>query len=410
MTRTRICFIVFGFPPEYSGATLHALEFGEFLKAKGCDLIFLSHCEQEKLAGQSSYNGYRVVRFVRRLDAQKNLSKYHLRLMLRLLRLRREFDIIYLNGNPGQFWTPFYVILFGKLFKKKVFVELNMEYKPDPLCIKGTRFASLKSWVATLAAGYVSLSSAITQSLKAQHLPQHLLIHSPNGVNTERFKPLGDDKEKRQLRQRLGLPPDKKILITVGAIVKRKGIDFLLDVFKDVVCKHDNVLFVLIGPYEGFGVDEPFAQQMRASAQTKSLRDKVWFKGSVENVQEYLQASDIFVFAGRQEGSPNSIREAMACGLPAISLHLSGCTGDMIDSGANGFLIDVTNKQELEDYTNHEINDRNCKQQFVGRVIEVLRTPELRGSVGKRAAGKIVQTFSMRKRAEFLASVMGDST
>jgi len=54
------------------------------------------------------------------------------------------------------------------------------------------------------------------------------------------------------------------------------------------------------------------------------LKEKIVFTGPVENVNEYLQASDIFLLNSKREGVPNALLEAMACGTICIVRNLKG--------------------------------------------------------------------------------------
>jgi glycosyltransferase involved in cell wall biosynthesis len=68
------------------------------------------------------------------------------------------------------------------------------------------------------------------------------------------------------------------------------------------------------------------------------LGDSVQFMGNVDNVYEYLQASDIFVFPSENEAFPLSLIEAMACGLPVISTSAGGMK-DVLENERNGLIV-----------------------------------------------------------------------
>ena len=81
----------------------------------------------------------------------------------------------------------------------------------------------------------------------------------------------------------------------------------------------------------------------------KILKDKILFTGPVNNVNKYLQASDIFLFNSKQEGLPNSLLEAMACGLPVITTIMNGAA-EIIEGGKNGYVMkDYQSPYELAD-------------------------------------------------------------
>jgi len=130
------------------------------------------------------------------------------------------------------------------------------------------------------------------------------IIH--NGIDRDKFKPV-DQEEKRRLRSRLGLPPDKHVFVSVGFLSKNKGLPTLIEAFSKIRENCSDVLVLL-----GSG---PLLEKCSRLATGKGDIRPVGF---VENVQDYLGAADAYVSASLTEGCPNAVMEAMACGLPVI--------------------------------------------------------------------------------------------
>jgi glycosyltransferase involved in cell wall biosynthesis len=80
--------------------------------------------------------------------------------------------------------------------------------------------------------------------------------------------------------------------------------------------------------------------------QENQLNHSVYFTGDVQNVHEYLQTSDIFVFPTENDAFPLSLIEAMACGLPVISTHIGGIK-DILKHRQNGLVVKPGDFQEL---------------------------------------------------------------
>lgn len=130
------------------------------------------------------------------------------------------------------------------------------------------------------------------------------VIH--NGIDVDRFRPVDQDR-KRQLRSRLGLPPNKRIFLSVGFLTKAKGVPTLIEAFLKGADRQSDVL-VLLG-------DGPLREKC---SRLTDGRDNIRMAGSVENVEDYLGAADVFVSASLTEGCPNAVMEAMACGLSVV--------------------------------------------------------------------------------------------
>lgn len=127
-----------------------------------------------------------------------------------------------------------------------------------------------------------------------------------NGVNVSNFiHPSEEQKEK--MREKLNLPKDKVILVYSGQFVARKDQKFLLELFSEEKSL-ENYLLLLLGD----GADYAELKEEYGKKQN------VVMTGSVNNVNEYLQASDIYIASSKSEGLPNGVLEAMAVGLPVI--------------------------------------------------------------------------------------------
>ncbi|OGM23017.1 hypothetical protein A2961_01315 [Candidatus Woesebacteria bacterium RIFCSPLOWO2_01_FULL_39_21] len=122
-----------------------------------------------------------------------------------------------------------------------------------------------------------------------------------NGVNTSLFHPV-TQKTKMEIRKKYGFPLNKKIVLYVGRLVKKKGFQRLFEV------KSSDYLIIIVGLGE---VPEYMTNE----------KDKVLFLGAIsqKKLSEIYQASDVFVLPSDCEGFPLSIQEAMASGLPIIT-------------------------------------------------------------------------------------------
>lgn len=127
-----------------------------------------------------------------------------------------------------------------------------------------------------------------------------------NGVNVSNFtRPT--DKKKEEMREKLNLPKGKRIFVYAGQFVARKDQNFLLELFTEENSLKDDILLLL-----GDGADFSKLKEKYGNAKN------VIMTGSVNNVNEYLQASDIYIASSKSEGLPNGVLEAMAVGLPVI--------------------------------------------------------------------------------------------
>lgn len=132
------------------------------------------------------------------------------------------------------------------------------------------------------------------------------LPYIQNGVNVLNFTKI-DKNKKTDMRKKLNLPEDKTIFVYAGQFIARKDQKFLLELFSEEKRLQNFVLLLL-----GNGADFDSLQEQYNKSKN------VIMTGSVNNVSEYLQASDIYISSSKSEGMPNGVLEAMAVGLPVI--------------------------------------------------------------------------------------------
>ena len=86
--------------------------------------------------------------------------------------------------------------------------------------------------------------------------------------------------------------------------------------------------------------------ELRQYADVHGLDPYIHFTGAVQNILDYLQAADIFVFPTENDAFPSSVVEAMACALPVITTPV-GAIKTIISHGENGSLIKPGNEEQL---------------------------------------------------------------
>ena len=155
-----------------------------------------------------------------------------------------------------------------------------------------------------------------------------------NGVNTDFFVP-SKQYEKEKLRKKLGLPSQKTIYVVLGRISKRKNVGLIIKAF--LKFNHDNSQLLILG-----------GGPLKSEMETLSGGDeRITFTGSVPNPLDYLQASDILVSSSLAEGLPNTVLEAMACGLPSILSDIEPHK-ELILNNKYGVLFDVSSEDSLK--------------------------------------------------------------
>lgn len=154
----------------------------------------------------------------------------------------------------------------------------------------------------------------------------------PGGVDLVRFHPAID---KAAVRNKLGIPQARFVLLTVRNLVPRMGLDHLVLAMKDVVKRIPQALLVI-------GGDGPLRDKLLAQISSLGLEGHIRMAGFIteEALVGYYRMANLFVLPSRdQEGFGMVTLEALACGVPVLGTPVGG-TKEIIARWDKHFLLD----------------------------------------------------------------------
>lgn len=134
-----------------------------------------------------------------------------------------------------------------------------------------------------------------------------IIIH--NAIDVEKFK--YNDENRNKIRKEYGLE-NKFVIGHVGRFTMQKNHEFLIDVFSEVFKENKESVLLLIG-------DGPLEDKIRKKVNELGIEKNVLFLGVKENVNEFMQAMDCFVFPSLYEGLGIVLIEAQAASLKCIA-------------------------------------------------------------------------------------------
>jgi len=131
-------------------------------------------------------------------------------------------------------------------------------------------------------------------------------------------------------------------ILFVGHINEHKGVDLLISATDEVVRRgYRKIIVELVG-----GGSPRAVKKFKEEVSRRELEKYIIFEGIREDVPSLLSKADLFVLPSRVEGSPTTILEALAVGVPVIASNVGGIP-DIIRSGKNGILVPSENKEAL---------------------------------------------------------------
>jgi len=176
------------------------------------------------------------------------------------------------------------------------------------------------------ADGVVAVSEACAREIRLRRQVTRVI---PNGVDTEKFRPMTEVRQR--VRSELELGADDIVVGDIGRLHVNKGILMLLDVFEQLREQNPRLRLLLAGPGP---LRARIADRTRAYSQQVRLLDPL----SYDRVHLVLNAIDVFALPSFGEAFGISLLEAMACGVPGIALNRWGVT-DLVRSGETGYLV-----------------------------------------------------------------------
>lgn len=326
--RVRVAMIIHGYPPRLGGAERQLAALGPHLLASGVEVQVLTRrfpglrpCEVRE-----GIPVYRLPAPGPKAVASLAFTAFSL---VRLVRLRPQ--VIHAHELFSATTTA---LVARRLWGIPVVVTAH---RSGPL---GDVYRLQRKWLGVLRIAsirrnvdrFVVISRDIQRELRQIGVDDERMVFVPNGVDTDRFGPVGPN-ERQSIRRRLGLP-EGKIAIFSGRLEPEKRVDQLIAIWPQVREVEPSATLLVLG-----GGSQAINLQERAG-------EGVVFLGQVEDVCRYLQAADIFVLPSVAEGLSVAMLEALATGLPLIVTQVGGAT-DVIEHGKNGWLIPPEDPQAL---------------------------------------------------------------
>ena len=215
------------------------------------------------------------------------------------------------------------------------------------------------------------LMDKVNQSMVTPAIVESRVI--PNGIDLGTFQP----EDQLKARGDLGLPLEAEVLLFTANRIKRNVMkdygtmrDALAQIATDQGRNGRRILFLGLGedaPSEHIGQIElrfvPYQEDTRVVAQ-------------------FYQAADVYIHAARADTFPNSVLEALACGVPVVATAVGGIP-EQIEDGVTGFLVPVGDAEAMAD-----------------RIRALLTDHDLLSRMGRRAADAARQRFDLNRQTD----------
>jgi glycosyltransferase involved in cell wall biosynthesis len=236
------------------------------------------------------------------------------------------------------------------------------------------------------------LLTPLTDAFIAVAVPhaRHLVEHEgcpaakvrvvPNGVDTQRFRPLAPSPA---LREQLRLPPGAPVAAILAALRPEKNHELFLRSAARIRQTVPSAQFLVIG-------DGARRNELETLAGQLQLSPSVHFLGTRADVPELLSLVDVLVLSSHMEANPVSVLEALACEKPVVATRV-GSVGETVQDGVSGYLV-----------------ARGDDEEMAARVVELFGNPALARDMGRAGRDHVVANWSLERMVEGYQDLIHD--
>jgi glycosyltransferase involved in cell wall biosynthesis len=209
-------------------------------------------------------------------------------------------------------------------------------------------YKTLERYAFRKADALIAVDS-VTEEFYAALYPKHKhkLLIIPTGVDTQTFRPF----EREICCNNLGFNISDKIIIYVGRIEPPKKVDTIIKAFRILVDEDITYKLVLVG-------DGVLMNSMKSLSSKLQLSKNIIFLGvrKRNELPQLFSSANASILISGNEGSPLSVKESLACGVPVIANNV-GDISEIIKDSLNGYIVDPDNVSEIVKKIRITVND-----------------------------------------------------
>lgn len=312
------------------GISGYIIELINYAKSRNNKIGFIGKIYNYEAASDIDY--YQVQ------DNVSSTNKFLIKLFLKTLKIELPKDAVIHAHRPDH------LAAFLFLKKRPSIVTLHGQQAITVNIRKGywvrKIYNTLEKYALKRAKRIIAVDD-VTKKLYSKLYPQHQhkIYTIPTGVNTELFYTTN----KPAAKSSLGFDVSTKIILYVGRIEPPKKIVAILKAFAKIASKDNSYKLVFVG-------DGVSRKEMEALTQKLHIEKQVHFLGvrKRSELPALYNAADVSVLISGNEGSPLSVKESLACGVPVVANNV-GDIASIVKNNYNGFIVNAENLDEIAD-------------------------------------------------------------
>ncbi|WP_146414331.1 glycosyltransferase family 4 protein [Crateriforma conspicua] len=192
---------------------------------------------------------------------------------------------------------------------------------------KGWRHLAIDRALAKRSDAITTNSQGVVDFYAGHGIDANKFVVIPNGIPPRQV----DDIDRDEALNRLGIDPNRRIILAVGRLWPQKRYRDLIWAAELVATVREDTTLVIIG-------DGPQRGELLRHRDAVTRPDRVWFAGQRDDVAQLLPHADVFWIASEYEGQSNAVIEAMQAGVPVVASNIPGNV-DLVVHGETGWLV-----------------------------------------------------------------------
>lgn len=241
-----------------------------------------------------------------------------------------------------------------------------------------------EKFISSVSDKIIAVSRKVANDIAREYnVPKQKIEVVYNGVDTNLFFPKNKDRAKKLLKIQ-----NKKLLLYVGALTFRKGINYLIEAYRILLKRYKGeMILLLIGGIPKWYGSEIYKTYL--DKWSKDLVGKIIFKDAVPHYELplYYNAADITILPSIEEPFGKVVLESLACCTPVVVSQNAG-VAEILRHKETGFLVDPKDKYSLAD-----------------SLYELLENVSLREKMGKKGYAFVTENYNWRRISERILKI-----
>jgi len=292
--------------------------------------------------------------------------------LLREVIARRRPDIIQTHAPKSHF-----LVRWMGLQRGRGWIAFHHGDTAEDLKVR--LYTQLDRWSLRAADRSVTVCQPFADLLVGRGVRRARIQIVPNAMAAA---PLVPQEDAMALRDRLALPQDARVILSVGRLSTEKGHADLLAAVRLLLSDRPQLTIKLI--LVGDGIERPALERAAAAP---DLASAVIFAGHCSNIWPYYSLADVFALPSHSEGSPNALLEAMAAGVPIVDCKVGGVP-ETVEDSSSALLVPPSDPAAM-----------------AGALARVLEDRALAARLVSNASARVVTRFSPQSRYQVLLEV-----